>query len=86
MLKSLIRLLLDRQSGRYHHPSHHGYGSHPYKPWKKGKKDRRGYDWYPDPRAGYGPGPYGHPPHGYHRPRGIKGMILEAILHRLMKR
>jgi hypothetical protein len=87
MLKTLARILLDRHGGRY--------GHHPYKPWKKGKKRKgwgRYYDAYRDHRYGYDDRPYGNdprhapPPYGYHRPRGLKGMILDAILRRLLRR
>lgn len=86
MLKSVLRLLLDRY-GRHHghRPSYPpAYGSHPYKPWKKGKKHRRPYGWHAG--LGYGSGPYDDRPYGYQRPRGIKNLIIEAVLHRLLKR
>jgi hypothetical protein len=52
----------------------HGYGAYGHKPWKKRKR--------------YAYGPYDHPSHGYggRRPKGLKGLLVEAILHRLLRR
>ena len=80
MLKTLLRLLLEGRGKRYDHRSPYSY-----KPWKKPKKSRRPYGWHGDDRYGYGDR-YGHMPPGYHRPRGLKGMIIDAILRRLLKR
>jgi hypothetical protein len=77
MLKKLRKLVHLVQAARYGHP--------PHKPGKGKKKWRRHgygrYDHYgPPPGAGYG---YGPPPYGHGRPRGLKGLILEAVLRRL---
>ena len=80
MLKTILRLLLESRSKRYDHRGPYGY-----KPWKKHKRSRRYDGWHGDDRYGY-EGRYGHMPPGYHRPRGIKGMIIDAILRRLLKR
>lgn len=88
MLKTLARLFLERQLHR------HG-GS---KPWKKGKKHRRwGHPYDPRHDRSYGHDPrydrpYGYDPrydsggYGHHRPRGIKEMIVRAIIDRLLRR
>jgi hypothetical protein len=97
MLKKLAKLALrhavDRgMTGGYGH----GYGPHHGgKPWKrKGWKADRGHGWgpygghHPGHHQGYhqaGPSPYES--HPGHRPaRGIKGMIIEAILRRIAGR
>jgi hypothetical protein len=86
VLKTLARLLLERYAHR-----HDRYPPHPYKPWKKHKKGKRHWGWPGDHRYGaphgydgsYGYGaPYAPPP----RPRGLKGLIVEALLRRLMRR
>ena len=83
MLKKLLELVHLVQTARHGHP--------PYRPWEGKKKWRRQaygrYDRHgPPPGAGYGYGPhpgYGPPPDGHGRPRGLKGLILEAVLRRL---
>ncbi len=70
-----------------------GYAARSYKPWKgkkwKGGRKHQAYGYQPHaappPPYGYGPA---HDPYGqaHHRPRGIKGMLLEAIVHRLLRR
>jgi hypothetical protein len=90
----LVRLVSDRLRG-------HGHGgTYGKKPWKKKHKARYG-GWYGDPRGpyggphggGYGPSGYGQPGHygsgysgGYDRPRGLKGMIMNALLRYLSRR
>jgi hypothetical protein len=90
MLKKLMKLAYLVQAAR----RGHGYGHGGYKPWKGKKKwKRHGYGYGPPPGYGpgyeHGPGPgyghsYGHGPgYGYGRPRGLKGIILEAVVRRL---
>ena len=86
-MKKLLKLLALYQAAR--HGGGHAAGHRPYKPWKaakKWKKQQRRYHGhgygYQHPRDPYGHGPYHHPP----RPRGVKGLILEAVLHRLLRR
>lgn len=78
-MKNLLKFLALARAAR--HGRFHGH-----KPWKAKKwKKHRAYGY--DPR--YSHSPYGHGPYGYGpppRPRGLKGLILEAILHRLLRR
>lgn len=77
-MKKLLKLLTLIQAVRHGG----GYAARGYKPWK-GKKWKRGRHYGYDP-YGYGPPPYGSQPYG--RPKGIKGMVVEAILHRWLRR
>jgi hypothetical protein len=83
-LKKLLKLLSLYQAarhGQYHGPS--------YKPWKGGKRKGRKRDRY----GAYGhppsPPPYGHgfdhDPYGHARPRGLKGVVIDAIVRKLLK-
>lgn len=84
-MKKLARLLALTLASR------HGHGpiAGGYKPWKRRKwkaHKQYGYGPYHGHQPGYPPPPpygygYGHP-----RPRGIKGLIVEAILHKLLRR
>jgi len=89
MIKKLVKLFFSLRGV--------SYGPRPYKPWKdkrwKAHKRAR-HHTHIDPRYGYPP--FGQPP-GYgghhapygghhHRPRSIKGMVVEAILHKLAGR
>ena len=95
MLKKLLKLVSLYQATRH---GHH-YGSSPHKPWQRTKwkghkRDRysgyghqpygppHGYDRPPYPPHGYGAD---HGPYGYGRPRGLKGMIIDAIVHKLLR-
>ena len=84
MLKKIVKLLA--LAGASHYGHRHGPYSH--KPWKRRKWRGHehgpygGYDYPPPPPYGYGPG---HAPYGYGRPRGLKGLIVEAILQRLFR-
>jgi hypothetical protein len=81
MLKKLVKLVSLVQAVRHGH----AYGRTAYKPWK-GKKRWKGYGYGPyDARGYHRPSGYGYGPHGHGRPRGLKGLILEAILRRLLK-
>jgi len=80
MLGKLARFLLAAVQGRGH-PYAHPYDMRPGKYGKRRKWERSKHDW----RAA----PYGfHPSHSYrpHRPRGLKGLLLEAVLRRLARR
>lgn len=82
MLKKVLRLLSSYQSTR--HGYRHGPSYKPRRPKKKWKgRERGGYDHPPyAPSSGYG---YDYGPHGHGRPRGIKGMIIDAIVRKLLK-
>lgn len=83
MLKKFLKLLSLYQAARHGHR----YGSS-YKPWKRKKWKGYRHDRY----GGYGHPPYPPPlgygadygPYGYGRPRGLKGMIVDAIVRRLL--
>jgi hypothetical protein len=83
-LKKLLKLLALVQAVR-HGRSYGGVGAYePFRRKKWKKRDQRRYGAYGYPPHGYG---YGHDPYyGRPRPRGLKGMIVEAILHRLLRR
>jgi hypothetical protein len=84
MLKKVLKLLSLYQAARHGH----SYGSS-QGPWKrkkwKGHKHRRygshGYPPYPPPH-GYGSD---HAPYSYGRSRGLKGVIIDAIMRKLLK-
>lgn len=94
MLKDIIaRLVSDRLHGSRYGGSG---GKKAWKAWKKHQKARARYgapfgwnngppgyhhDGY-GPRDGYG---YGHAG-GHHRPRGLKGFLIEAVLRHLIRR
>lgn len=83
-MKKLLKLLAAVQTAR------HGHAGYAYKPWKgkkwKGQKyGAYGPHGYPPHGSPYGHGP-AYPPHGYARPRGLKGMLLEAVLNRLLRK
>jgi hypothetical protein len=84
-VKKLLKLLSLIQAARHEHPYGAGAAYQPFKrkKWKRGERYRRH-------GAGYGHPPYGHgsgyDPYGRPRPRGLKGMIVEAILRRLLRR
>jgi hypothetical protein len=86
MLKKVLRLLSSYQAGR--HGYRHGSSHEPWRPekkkWKGRERDRRGGYGHPPyaPPPGYG---YDHGPYGQGRPRGIKGMIIDAIVRKLLK-
>jgi hypothetical protein len=83
-LKKILKLLSMYQAARHGHR----YGSH-YEPWKrkkwKGPKHDRysgyGYPPYPPPH-GYGSD---HGSYGYGRPRGLKGVIIDVIVRKLLR-
>ena len=93
-MKKLLKLLSLYQTARY------GLGAaRHHKPWKgkkwKGRKHQAYYGQGPYGGPGaYGPGPgpgyggYGHGPYHqpYPRPRGLQGMLVEALVHRLFRR
>jgi hypothetical protein len=89
MLKKLLKLVSSYQATRHGHRYGPSYGSASYKPWKrkkwKGHKPDRyggyGHPPYPPPH-GYGPD---HGPYGYGRPRRLKGVIIDAIVQRLLR-
>jgi hypothetical protein len=72
-VKKLLKLLALVQTAR-HGRAYHAAGAR--KPWK-----RKGRRHHPYGYHGMGPDPYGRA-----RPRGLKGVIVEAILHRLLRR
>ena len=81
-MKKLLKLLSLYQAARHGH--RHGPS---YKPWK-GKKARK-HDRYggygrplPSPPYGYG---FDHSPYGHARPRGLKGVVIDAIVRKLLK-
>ena len=81
-MKKLLKLLTMIQAVRHGG----GYAARGYKPWK-GKQWKRGKRYAYDPYgygSGYGSHPYG--PQAYGRPKGVKGMVVEAILRRLLRR
>ncbi len=85
MLKKVLRLLSSYQAGR--HGYRHGSSYEPRRPkkrWKGHERDRHGgYGHSPyAPPPGYG---YDHGPYGHGRPRGLKGMIIDAIVRKLLK-
>ena len=63
----------------------HGYHDSHGKPWKSKKRQgyKHGRNWGHRGYPSYGD-EYGYP--GYHRPRGVKGLILDAVLRRLLHR
>jgi hypothetical protein len=73
MLNTILRLLMQSR-GRRH--DQRGFSS---KSWKKPKKSRR-HD------GGQGGDRYGYMPPGRHRPRGLKAILIDAVLRRLLKR
>jgi hypothetical protein len=75
-VKKLLKLLALTQAAR-HGRAYHAAGAR--KPWKRKKWEGRRHHPYGYYRAG--PGAYGRA-----RPRGLKGAIVEAILHRLLRR
>ena len=85
-MKKLLKLLSLVQAVRHGHPP---YGAGAYKPFKRRKwkkrERHRGYGAYGHPPYGHDHGA-GYDPYGRPRPRGLKGMIVEAILHRLLGR
>jgi hypothetical protein len=85
-VKKLLKLLSLVQAVRHGHPP---YGAGAYQPfkgkkWKKRERYRRYGAYGGHPPHGYGSS--GYDPYGHPRPRGLKGMIVEAILHRLLRR
>ncbi len=99
MLKKLSKLLAFYQATRHSHRHGPSYGSASYEPWKRKKRKGHGHDRYgghghqpygpsqgydrpPYPSHGYGPD---HGPYGHGRPRGFKGMIIDAIVRKLLK-
>lgn len=74
-MKKLLKLAALVQAAR------RGTGPASYEPWQ-GKK------WKGRKHQGYGPAhdPYGHGPYAHRRPRGLKGMLVEAIVSRLFRR
>ena len=76
-MKKLLKLLALAQAARHGHAAYRAAGAR--KPWKRGKW--KGQWHHPYGYHGMGPGPYGRA-----RPRGLKGVIVEAILHRLLRR
>lgn len=82
VLKKILKLLSLYQANRHGHR----YDSS-YKPWKGKKWKGHKYDRSPD--YGHPPPPYGHGsgygPHGYSRPRGLKGMVIDMIVRKLLK-
>jgi hypothetical protein len=84
MLKKILKLLALYQAARH---GHRYSSSHkPWKPkrWKGHKHDRyrgHGHPPYPSPH-GYGSD---HGLGGYGRPRGLKGVIIDAIVQKLLK-
>ena len=77
MLKKLLKLLSLYQGTRH---GHHRYGSS-YKPWKQKKWRGHGYPPHQPPH-GYG---YDHGPYDHTRPRGLKGVVIDAIVRKLLK-
>jgi hypothetical protein len=82
-VKKLLKLLALAQAARHGHAAYRAAGAR--KPWKHEKRKGRWHDphhgHHPYGYHGMGPGPYGRA-----RPRGLKGVIVEAILHRLLRR
>jgi hypothetical protein len=80
MIKSIAKLIFTIWQSRQ--PGYgYGYG----KSWKPKRRKGRKYDRH----WGY----HGHPPHGheygspgYHRPHGVKDLIIDAVLRRLLHR
>ena len=88
-MKKLLKLLSLYQAARHGHR----YDSS-YKPWKGKKWKRREHERHggyghppPPPPYGYGAGqdPYGHGPYGHARARGLKGVVIDAIVRKLLK-
>ena len=83
-MKKLLKLLSLYQAARHGHcygPSH--------EPWKREKRKGREHDRYgaygcppPPPPYDYGPD---HGPYGHARPRGLKGVVIDAIVRKLLK-
>ncbi len=79
-----MKLLSLYQAARHGH--RHG-SSH--EPWKRGKRKGRKHDRH----GGYGrpPAPsalrrrFGRDPYGHARPRGLKGVVIDAIVRKLLK-
>ncbi len=80
MFKKIAKLIFSLWQSRQP-----GYGYGHGKPWKykkqKGYKGRRHWDHGGYPPYGHG---YGYP--GHYRPRGVKGLIVDAVLRRLLHR
>jgi hypothetical protein len=80
-MKKLLKLLSLYQATK----RGYRYGPSSPKTWKRAKwKERRhtrhgGYG-YPPPPHGYEQHPYGH-----HRSRGLKGMLIDVIVRKLLK-
>jgi hypothetical protein len=78
MIKSIAKLIFVLWQSQQHG---YGYG----KPWKP--KKRKGYKhvrrWA---HRGYSPYGYEYGYPGYHRPQGVKGFIIDAVLRRLLHR
>jgi hypothetical protein len=89
MLKKLSKLLALYQATQHGHRHSASYGSASYKPWKRQKWKGPRHDRY----SGHDHQPYGSPhgyrpdhgPYGYGRLRGLKAMIIDAIVHKLLK-
>ena len=80
MIKSIAKLIFNIWRSRQ---THYGY-SHG-KPWKS--KKRKGYKHGPHwSHNGYPPygHDYGYP--SYYRPRGVRDLIIDAVLRRLLHR
>jgi hypothetical protein len=80
MIKSIAKLIFTIWQSRQPYYGH-GHG----KPWKSKKRKRykHGPHWSHHGYPPYGHD-YGYP--GYHRPRGVKGLIIDAVLRRLLHR
>ena len=80
MIKSIAKLIFTIWQSRQPYYGH-GHG----KLWKskkrKGYKHGRSWDHRDYPPYG---NDYGYP--GHHRPRGVKGLIIDAVLRRLLHR
>jgi hypothetical protein len=75
-VKKLLKLLALVQAAR-HGRAYHAAGAR--KPWKRAR-------WEGQPRHPYGHYGAGPSPYGRTRPRGLKSAIVEAVLHRLLRR
>jgi hypothetical protein len=80
MIKGIAKLIFTIWQSRQ---PHHGYGHG--KPWKptRRKHDKHGLNWSHHGYPPYGHD-YGYP--GYHRSQGVKGLIIDAVLRRLLHR
>jgi hypothetical protein len=78
MIKKVAKLLFilwqSRQGG-------YAYG----KPWKYKKRKGYKHDWR-WAQGGYPPYGHGHGYPGHYRPRGVKGLIIDALLRRMLHR